>query len=184
MTRSQTGKCAFQRLGGGGGGKKRLRFLRTGDAQRINGTTFGYTGDLVVTPWQGLFRTRRPLSSGTLWRLRTSFVRRNVRPWGTSRVDITSFSGRSVKLRRQVEGQHPHNATAEYHRSPPSPTTSSDPPATLFSPPFPPRRVVPSSSPHRLSLSLFSPHAGPSLAGNVRGNSNNADKLNEHWVVS
>lgn len=34
------------------------------------------------------------------------------------RAGITSFSGRSVKLRRQVEGQHPHNATAEYRSRP------------------------------------------------------------------
>lgn len=71
---------------------------------------FGYTA-------VSLFRTLRPLSSGTLLRLGT-LRRLYVRPWGTSRADITSFSGRSVKLRRQVEGQHPHNATAKYHRPP------------------------------------------------------------------
>lgn len=53
-----------------------------------------------------------PLSSGTLWRRG-----RKVRRTGAQRkAGITSFSGRSVKLRRQVEGQHPHNATAEHHR--------------------------------------------------------------------
>lgn len=106
-------------------------------------------------------------------------MRRYVCSWGTSRVDITSFSGRSVKLRRQVEGQHPHNATAEYRRSPHYLARSS---TTLFSPPFP-RHIVPSSS-RRLSVSPFLPTCWPSR-WNIRGNSNNADKLASHecWLL-
>lgn len=65
-----------------------------------------------------------PLSSGTLWR--RGCVRRSAHEAG-----ITSFSGRSVKLRRQVEGQHPHNATAEHHRRSPT-TISLDPPPPLL----------------------------------------------------
>lgn len=75
-----------------------------------------------------------PLSSGTLWR--RGCVRRFAH-----RAGITSFSGRSVKLRRQVEGQHPHTMqrpTSAHHRRSLSlslPTISLDPP------PLPPARL-------------------------------------------
>lgn len=74
-----------------------------------------------------------PLSSGTLWR--RGCIRRSAH-----RAGITSFSGRSVKLRRQVEGQHPHNATADEHHRRSLPTISLDPL------PLPPARLPSLSS--------------------------------------
>lgn len=98
-----------------------------------------------------------PLSSGTLWR--RGCVRRSAHGAG-----ITSFSGRSVKLRRQVEGQHPHNATAEHHRRS-LPTISLDPP-----PPLPPACL--------LSLSFSSPsNVNPTRHARERYSRENSNNL-------
>lgn len=103
-------------------------------------------------------------------------MRLHVRSWGTSRADITSFSGRSVKLRRQVEGQHPHNATAEYNRPPHHCLIHNH---FSLSSSAAPCRPYARHVPHPLP-SARQPRAS---RRNIRGNSNNADKAESSSTV-
>lgn len=77
------------------------------------------------------------------------------------RDSYTSFSGRSVKLRRQVEGQHPHNASAE--RAPARASERWDRRAPTGDPLLAPPSTVRSNPLHRFSVRpstarLYSPH--------------------------